>query len=72
VNGIKKATDAADEESRLFFRDGDIWWVRLGVNVGYETDGRSREFTPPAEVTLYTNTHLTIYEQKYSDKECVL
>lgn len=44
-NGIKKATYAADEESRLFFRDGDIWWVRLGVNIGYETNDKSREFT---------------------------
>jgi hypothetical protein len=28
-NGIKKATDAADETARLYFREGEIWWVRL-------------------------------------------
>jgi hypothetical protein len=44
-NAIKKATDAVDEDVRLFFRDGEIWWVRLGKNVGYELDGKSREFT---------------------------
>ena len=56
-NGIKKATDGADEESRLFFRDGDIWWVRLGVNVGYETDGKSGEFTRPVIVLKKYNQY---------------
>jgi mRNA interferase MazF len=46
-NGIKKATDAADEAARLYFREGEVWWVRLGKNIGYETDGNSREFTRP-------------------------
>jgi mRNA interferase MazF len=56
-NTVKKATDAADEESRLFFRDGDIWWVRLGVNVGYETDGKNREFTRPVLVVKKYNQY---------------
>jgi mRNA interferase MazF len=56
-NTVKKAADAADEESRLFFRDGDIWWVRLGVNVGYETDGKSREFTRPVLVLKKYNQY---------------
>src|SRR5947199_8153348 len=46
-NEIKKATDAADEATRLYFREGEVWWVRLGKNIGYESDGRSREFTRP-------------------------
>ena len=40
-NQIKKATDAVLDESRPYFRDGEIWWVRLGLNVGYETYGKS-------------------------------
>jgi hypothetical protein len=44
-NSIKKATDAAEETSRLYFREGEIWWLRLGKNIGYETNGKSREFT---------------------------
>jgi hypothetical protein len=46
-NGIKKATDAAHEAERLYFREGEVWWVRLGKNIGYETDGKTREFTRP-------------------------
>ena len=49
-NSIKKRTDAAEEAARLYFREGEIWWVRLGKNIGYETDGKSREFTRPVIV----------------------
>ena len=49
-NEIKKATDAADEGARLYFREGEVWWVRLGHNVGYEANGKSREFTRPVVV----------------------
>ncbi len=56
-NTVKKATDAADVENRLFFRDGDIWWVRLGVNIGYETDGKNREFTRPVLVVKKYNQY---------------
>ena len=27
--------------------EGEIWWVRLGVNVGYEIDGKSSDFSRP-------------------------
>ncbi len=53
-NGIKKATDATDESARPYFREGEIWWVRLGKNIGYETDGKSREFTPPSSYSKST------------------
>jgi mRNA interferase MazF len=56
-NTVKKATDGAGEESRPFFRDGEIWWVRLGLNVGYETDGKSREFTRPVLVLKKYNQY---------------
>src|ERR1017187_10345231 len=56
-NRIKKATDAADEAARLYFREGEIWWVRLGKNIGYETDGKSREFTRPVIILKKYNQY---------------
>jgi mRNA interferase MazF len=56
-NTIKKATDAADETARLFFREGEVWWVRLGKNIGYETDGKSREFTRPVIILKKYNQY---------------
>jgi hypothetical protein len=43
-----------DETEPLYFRDGEIWWVRLGVNVGYEIDGKSEHFAH-----LVTKEHRT-------------
>ena len=56
-NSIKKATDAADEDARLYYREGETWWVRLGKNVGYELDGKSREFTRPVIVLKKYNQY---------------
>ena len=56
-NEIKKATDAADEDARLYFREGEIWWVRLGHNIGYEANGKSREFTRPVIILKKYNQY---------------
>jgi mRNA interferase MazF len=56
-NSIKKATDAADEAARLYFREGEVWWVRLGKNIGYETNGKSREFTRPVIILKKYNQY---------------
>jgi mRNA interferase MazF len=56
-NRIKKATDAADGAARLYFREGEVWWVRLGKNIGYETDGKSNEFTRPVIVLRKYNQY---------------
>src|ERR1700675_4446369 len=56
-NTIKKATDAADESARLYFREGEVWWVRLGKNIGYETNGKSREFTRPVIILKKYNQY---------------
>jgi hypothetical protein len=30
-NKVKKAVNGADEESRLYFHEGDVWCARVGV-----------------------------------------
>jgi mRNA interferase MazF len=56
-NRIKKVTDAADEAARLYFRESEVWWVRLGKNIGYETNGKSREFTRPVIILKKYNPY---------------
>jgi mRNA interferase MazF len=56
-NRIKKATDAAEEVKRLYYREGEFWWVRLGKNVGYEMDGKSEQFTRPVIVLKKYNQY---------------
>ena len=31
-NKLKKAINASEESARVYFHEGDIWWVHLGVN----------------------------------------
>src|ERR1700704_879060 len=49
-NKLKKAINASDEHERVYFHEGDIWWVHLGVNVGFEIDGKQGEFSRPVVV----------------------
>ena len=49
-NEIKKAINDGDESGRVYFHEGDIWWARVGVNVGYEIDGKHTQFARPVIV----------------------
>ena len=44
-NAQKKAINEADE--RLYFRDGEVWWVHLGADIGFEIDGKQADFSRP-------------------------
>lgn len=44
-NAQKKSINNTQE--RLYFREGEIWWAHVGVNVGYEIDGKSGDFSRP-------------------------
>ncbi len=40
---INERTDIKD----IFFREKEVWWCSLGVNVGFEQDGKGQEFRRP-------------------------
>ena len=44
-NEVKKRTDS--EQPRLY-TVREVWWCRLGVNIGTEQDGRGESFLRPA------------------------
>jgi len=44
-NTLKKQTNSKSENK--FYKPRDVWWCRLGVNIGSEQDGKEREFTRP-------------------------
>src|ERR1700730_9929996 len=54
-NQKKKKLDADIEP--LYFREGEIWWVHLGVNVGYEIDGKKTNFARPVIVLRKYNKY---------------
>ena len=56
-NKVKKAINATGKVGRLYFHEGDIWWVHLGVNVGYEIDGKSSDFSRPVIILRKYNQY---------------
>jgi mRNA interferase MazF len=46
-----------EEIEPLYFREGEIWWVHLGVNIGYEIDGKQSNFARPVIVLRKYNKY---------------
>lgn len=44
-NGQKKARDKNDID--IYFYEREIWWCAIGVNVGFEQDGKGEQFARP-------------------------
>jgi mRNA interferase MazF len=42
----------------LFFHEREIWWASLGVNIGYEQDGKNETFERPILVVKKFNRHI--------------
>ena len=45
-NSIKK--DVEFNRQRKNYHAGDIWWIRMGINIGFEQDGKHENFERPA------------------------
>ena len=54
-NTKKKKIDSEDEI--LFFREGEIWWVHLGLNIGYEINGKGEEYMRPVLILRKYNEY---------------
>jgi mRNA-degrading endonuclease toxin of MazEF toxin-antitoxin module len=39
-----------NENERVFFHEGEIWWCSLGANIGFEQDGKNDTFERPIVV----------------------
>ena len=48
------------EEEPVYFREKEIWWASLGVNIGYEQDGKNRNFERPVLVLKKFNKDILL------------
>ena len=46
-NKKKKIIDQKNIPDGMFFNEREIWWGSLGVNIGYEQDGKNDNFERP-------------------------
>lgn len=49
-NVVKKSAHLRQDTDSVFFREQEIWWCTLGVNVGFEQDGKGESFQRPVLV----------------------
>lgn len=57
-NDLKKNLDATDKI--IFFKEREIWWCSLGLNIGHEENGKSQLFTRPVLIIRKFNNRLFI------------
>jgi len=57
-NEVKK--EIQDIEDKIFFKERDIFWARLGKNIGFEQNGKGEEFTRPIIVVKKYSTNMML------------
>jgi len=46
------------EEEPVYFKEKEIWWASLGINIGYEQDGKNESFERPILVFKKFNEYM--------------
>jgi mRNA-degrading endonuclease toxin of MazEF toxin-antitoxin module len=46
------------DEIEFFFKEREIWWCSLGINIGHEQEGKNDRFERPVLVLKKFNKHL--------------
>ncbi|MDO8498165.1 MAG: type II toxin-antitoxin system PemK/MazF family toxin, partial [bacterium] len=44
----------------IFFREKEVWWTALGVNIGFEQDGKGEEFRRPVLILKKFNKYVVL------------
>ncbi len=58
------------EKQRPFFKEGEVWFASLGVNIGYEQDGKGKDALRPVIVLKkFNNNSLFVVPLSRSEKD---
>lgn len=55
-NSLKIKLDS--EHKNPTFKEGEIWWCNLGLNIGHEENGKGKQFSRPVLILRKFNKHL--------------
>lgn len=56
----KKLLNEREDIDTIFFREKEVWWVALGVNIGFEQDGKGQEFRRPVLILKKFNKYVVL------------
>ena len=59
-NGQKKDLAESEDYTKIYFREGDIWWCSLGINIGSEVYGKGAYFRRPILIVKKLSSDLCI------------
>ncbi len=51
----KEKIHCQSDGQTIYFHERDIWWCRIGVNVGFEQDGKGKSFSRPVLIVKKFN-----------------
>jgi mRNA interferase MazF len=54
-NETKKELNTRTSSKPLHFKQGEVWWCSVGVNVGHEVDGKGIKFQRPVLIVQVVN-----------------
>ena len=57
-NDVKKKIDQKKLQSDQYFNEREIWWGSLGINIGFEQDGKNEQFERPLLVIKKFNREI--------------
>lgn len=53
-----KKSQIDDLSQRPFFQEREVWWCRVGLNIGFEQDGKGEKFARPVVVVSKFNNEV--------------
>lgn len=56
----KKLLNEREDIDNIFFREKEVWWIALGLNIGFEQDGKGEEFRRPVLILKKFNKYLVL------------
>jgi len=57
-NELKKKLHTTEKPKDFYFREREIWWCSLGLNIGFEEDGKNENFERPVLVIRKFNKYV--------------
>ena len=45
---------------KIYFREKEVWWTALGANIGFEQDGKGKEFRRPVLILKKFNKYVIL------------
>lgn len=58
MRGTKSKKETEHGNAPVFFKERDIFWVRVGENVGFEQNGKGDEFQRPVIIVKKYSPHM--------------